>query len=54
MAASSASVVGGAVWSASSGAVVGFSGGGVGRFLVDMVKVKEDVDPNFANRGACD
>ena len=52
MAASSGSVAGGAVWSVSAGGTVGPSGGGVGRLLVDMVNVKEDMNPSFAAAGA--
>ena len=48
MAASSASVVGGVVLSVSAGGTAGTSGGGVGKFLVDMVRVKEDMNPSFA------
>jgi hypothetical protein len=52
-AASSAPVVGGVVWSVSVGVYSGPSGGGVGRFLVDMVKVEEDVN-QVSRQGACD
>ena len=48
MAASSASVVCGSVRSISAEGTAESSGGGVGRFLADMVKVKEDMNPNFA------
>ena len=45
---SSAPAGGGDVRSASVVVAAGSSGGGVGRFLVDMVKVEEDVNPSFA------
>jgi len=49
--ASSAPVAGGTGWSVSAGTVAGSSGGGVGKFLADMVKVKikvrEDMDSRF-------
>jgi len=42
-AASSVPAVGGAVWAASVGVAPGPSGGGVGRVLVDIVNIEQDV-----------
>ena len=50
MAASSAPVAGGAVWSVSAGATVVTSGGGVGRFLVDMAKVEVQSETKWTQR----
>lgn len=48
-------VVGGVARPVSAGTTVGPSGGGVGRFLVDMVKVEEDMNlSKFRGGGACD